>query len=690
MWKSTRLILYFMLATITFGGLFTTTSRAQSTPGVAVYMTDTVKAEGDAGTTAFTFTVDPYNNDATAITMTYSVAGHGSTPADVLDFDGGVLPSGTINLAVGEDTQTLTINVSGDTLFELDETFAVTFTVVTVGVNLDTPVVYGNILRDNDKQANVSLVNLSDSSPNEGDGGAITPFTFAIDADQTLLVEEEFSYFLSTSQAYDDFTGSTSGKVVIPIGADTVSFTINVLGDYWYESDESFTVTIANSYDTVNMINASETATIVNDDPEPLGAYIYGNTVTSNEGNSGTTGFKFDIEAERIADGDKSFHYDVIPSGSNPVDIADFGGTFPSGDVTLLNGTASASFTVFVKGDATVEPDETFSVILSSPEYDVYVTGYLSVATITNDDTATVTVADVSKNEGNSGTTSYTFTAKVDKAVAGGFTVKYATSNGTATAGEDYVAKSGTLTFAGTAGEQKTFTVNVSGDKKIENDETFTVTLSDSSNSAVIATDTATGTIINDDVTFDVADNGSFEGDKSAGVPLGWTGKGTTIFRKDKQKCDKPEKDKYISYSGECAFMFKGNPTGEKTKINQKIEDLTAFTDGATVTFSVYVDKRSAKAGHPIGKLIVKYTNKEKQRLILRIPNANGYRLVSDSLTIDLTGRTLELVKMQFRNRLANGKFFIDDASLTITPATALKQQREALPVPDAPDSFRD
>ena len=77
-------------------------------------------------------------------------------------------------------------------------------------------------------------------------------------------------------------------------------------------------------------------------------------------------------------------------------------------------------------------------------------------------------------------------------------TVAYTTANGTATAGQDYTAKSGTVTFA--AGETtKTVSVAVAGDTAVEPNETLTVTLSNPSG-ATIADGSAIGTITNDDV----------------------------------------------------------------------------------------------------------------------------------------------------------------------------------------------
>ena len=78
----------------------------------------------------------------------------------------------------------------------------------------------------------------------------------------------------------------------------------------------------------------------------------------------------------------------------------------------------------------------------------------------------------------------------------------YATSDGTATAGSDYGATSGTLSFA--PGEtSKTVNVPVTGDTTTDkpHDETFTLTLSNASGGATISNASATGTIIDDDDT---------------------------------------------------------------------------------------------------------------------------------------------------------------------------------------------
>jgi hypothetical protein len=107
-------------------------------------------------------------------------------------------------------------------------------------------------------------------------------------------------------------------------------------------------------------------------------------------------------------------------------------------------------------------------------------------------------ISDVSKKEGNSGIKGFTFTVSLNHPPLSTVTVDYATADGTASAGSDYVAKSGTLTFPKGA-TLRTVVVFVKGDRVPEADETFFVNLSNPSSNAVIADSQGRGTILNDD-----------------------------------------------------------------------------------------------------------------------------------------------------------------------------------------------
>lgn len=109
----------------------------------------------------------------------------------------------------------------------------------------------------------------------------------------------------------------------------------------------------------------------------------------------------------------------------------------------------------------------------------------------------TISIADNSIIEGNSGHKLLRFTVKLNKKSSKKITVKFATQNNTATAGSDYIAKSGTVTFLAGV-KTKKIAVKVKGDKKVEANETFNVILSNAVN-ASISDGTAIGTIINND-----------------------------------------------------------------------------------------------------------------------------------------------------------------------------------------------
>ena len=85
----------------------------------------------------------------------------------------------------------------------------------------------------------------------------------------------------------------------------------------------------------------------------------------------------------------------------------------------------------------------------------------------------------------------------LDRAALRTITVAYATRDGSAKAGEDYTASSGTLTFS-VGEDSKTVPVELLDDAKDESEETFELVLSNAAN-ALIGDATATGTIENDD-----------------------------------------------------------------------------------------------------------------------------------------------------------------------------------------------
>jgi hypothetical protein len=143
--------------------------------------------------------------------------------------------------------------------------------------------------------------------------------------------------------------------------------------------------------------------------------------------------------------------------------------------------------------------------------------GSNTVSVLLNEDGAllppSLRINDVTVTEGNAGAVAATFTVTLSAASTQPVTVAYATGNGTATAGSDYQAASGTLPFA--PGEtSKTITVWVTGDRLGEPNETFIVNLSGATN-ANITDGQAVGTIVDDEPRISVSDVTKAEGKKN-------------------------------------------------------------------------------------------------------------------------------------------------------------------------------
>ena len=214
-------------------------------------------------------------------------------------------------------------------------------------------------------------------------------------------------------------------------------------------------------------------------------------------GGSGTEGADSSISFTVTLDEAASDTVTVDYATSDGTATAGSDYTATSGTLTFDAGTTSKTISVSMADDETDESDETFTVTLSNASGADLGTS-TATGTITNravvvETTPTLSIAGGSGTEGDDDDIDFTVT--LNEAATDTVTVDYATSDGSADAGDDYTAKSGTLSFsAGTT--SKTISVSIENDVENESDETFTVTLSNASG-ADLGTSTGTGTIRN-------------------------------------------------------------------------------------------------------------------------------------------------------------------------------------------------
>ncbi|MBX2997357.1 MAG: pullulanase-type alpha-1,6-glucosidase [Caldilineaceae bacterium] len=174
-----------------------------------------------------------------------------------------------------------------------------------------------------------------------------------------------------------------------------------------------------------------------------------------------------------------------------------------SGAVTIPAGSGTVTVTVEPFADSLVELDET--VILTVTSGAGYRMGAPASATgtILNDDSAGVTVDDVTLYEGQSGTTDFVFTITLTNPVASTVFVPWTTGDGTALVSDnDYNPASGGVTFPANLAASQTVTITVNGDLFVEADETFYLFLSGAFTSmpnVFVSKSDGIGAILNDD-----------------------------------------------------------------------------------------------------------------------------------------------------------------------------------------------
>ena len=233
------------------------------------------------------------------------------------------------------------------------------------------------------------------------------------------------------------------------------------------------------------------------------------NDVSLNEGNAGTTSYTFSVSLSAPA-GPGGVTFDIATADGTATAPSDYTAKSLTSQ-TIPAGSSTYTFTVLGNGDTTPETNETFFVNVSNV-IGAIVTDGQGQGTIVNDDAApTLTINDVSLNEGNTGTTTYTFTVNLSApAPAGGVTFDIATANSTAIAPGDYTAKLLTSQTIPAGSSTYTFDVLVNGDTTPETDETFFVNVTNATN-AIVTNGQGQGTIVNDDFSriHDVQGNGA-------------------------------------------------------------------------------------------------------------------------------------------------------------------------------------
>jgi chitinase len=442
---------------------------------------DVAIMEGDAGTQSAALTVRLSGPVNPPVTVNYSTA-NGSAVAGA-DFQA---VSGTLTFRKGETVKTISIPVVGDVTPESTETFTVNLRTPKHAILADAQAVV--TITDND-----TSLSIGNAIAVEGNAGT-TAFNFPVTLSTPRNVPVTVNWATAdySAGAGSDYQGA-SGSLTFAPGETAKEVNVLVNGDWHFESDEAFYVTLGSANNAV-IANAYGMGTIRNDDVQ----INMGGGAGVTEGSAGTAEVKFTVTLS-------------APVGATvTVDYATADGTALAGEdyvagggtLTFAPGETSKTITVLVNGDGTLEYDENFLVSLSNSAGADVGSGS-AWGSIANDDGPIVSVDDVWNWEGYYGTTTvYAFTVRLSMPSSEEVIVGYETVDGWALAGEDYAATSGSVTFA--PGEtEKVIYVEVFGDDYYEGDEYFSIGLTLQSGTALVQSGGGTGTIADDDYYYD-------------------------------------------------------------------------------------------------------------------------------------------------------------------------------------------
>ena len=476
-------------------------------PSSTLAISDVTQAEGNSGTSTFSFTVTRSGSTTGTTNVNFATAAvsatAGASCAVGVDY---VTTSGSLSFTAGQTTKTISVTVCGDTAVEPNETFNVNLSGVTGGTITDAQGV-GTITNDDVAPATLAI---SDVTQAEGNSGTSTfSFTVTRSGSTTGTTNVNFataavSATAGASCAVGVDYVTTSGSLSFTAGQTTKTISVTVCGDTAVEPNETFNVNLS-GVTGGTITDAQGVGTITNDDVAPATLAI--SDVTQAEGNSGTSTFSFTVTRSGSTTGTTNVNFATAAvsatAGASCAVGVDYVTT--SGSLSFTAGQTTKTISVTVCGDTTVEPNETFNVNLSGVTGGT-ITDAQGVGTITNDDVAPATLAinDVTQAEGNSGTSTFSFTVTRSGSTTGTTNVNFATAAVSATAGAscavgvDYVTTSGSLSF--TAGQTtKTISVTVCGDTAVEPNETFNVNLSGVTGGTITDAQ-GVGTITNDDV----------------------------------------------------------------------------------------------------------------------------------------------------------------------------------------------
>jgi hypothetical protein len=333
-------------------------------------------------------------------------------------------------------------------------------------------------------------LNINDAGVTETDTGTVNAeFTVSLSSAAAQAVSVNYRLVGRDAAAGADFD-NVSGTVTFQPGTLSQIIQIPIRGDLLDEANEVFNVQLT---DAVNAAikDGQGKATITDNDAAPS---ISISDAVIVEGSGGTSQLSFNVALTQASG--RQTKVSFATQNGTAAAPADF--TAISGVLAIEPGVTAKQITVSLNPDTLVEPDENFQLAITNPVF-LNIADGEATGTILNDDIGGTVEFTTTAFEVNEAAGVATVTIQRTGGNASGIAVEYLTSDGTATANQDYQPVSGTLNF-GANESSKTFTVPIINDSLDENPlETLNLTLRNIAGGAVLGQSTATLSIADND-----------------------------------------------------------------------------------------------------------------------------------------------------------------------------------------------
>ena len=466
------------------------------------------EAAEDGGNVVFTVRISA----ASGSSVTVDYATSGGTATEGQDYTD---TSGTLTFAANSTaSRTISVPVTDDAVDEAEaETFTLTLSNAqgaSLAGGASTLAVTGTIT-DNDDPA--VTVEFGAATYTATEGGTVE-VTVTLSADPEREVTVLLTHDPQGGASSDDYSG-VPADVTFNNGDTEKSFTFIAAADDIDDDGESVALGFGTNLPDGVTAGTTATVTITNDDT--AGVTVSKTALSIDEGATGTYTVVLDSQPTANV---------TVTVGGAAADVS----VEPTTPLTFTASTWNTEQTVTVSAaeddDAASDAVVTLTHTVSGTgEYSGVTAGSVTV-TIVEKDASVLSVSDAEAAEDGG---NVVFTVRISAASGSSVTVDYATSDGTATEGQDYTDTSGTLTFAANSTASRTISVPVTDDAVDEAEaETFTLTLSNAQGASLAggaSTLAVTGTITDNDdpavtVEFDAASYTATEGGTAATVTV--------------------------------------------------------------------------------------------------------------------------------------------------------------------------